>query len=284
MAKQKDIFIISQGGLNPAYNRWAQEAVSEFMDMFPEYKEDYPITDIGNWSGSRKMASHAEYMRAPENLRSLYIPTTSGDFLAPFESVDWSMAMAKMSAIAKGHPNQINAGMLLDLMDHDPTVRQIPQLNINLVNEDAFAGTDNNSFVYGLGRPDRGFVLSVYRYEQMYGDNPEYLKEVIKTIAMHELGHVFAATRQGRHNVSNRDGYGQHCDCPGCIMRTDSKAKSNELTNDRLERKRQGLPPLCPECIAMARCHFAELSGNQEQLRQEATKFNMISRRASTYS
>lgn len=281
---QKNIFIVTQGGLDPHYGQWAQEAVAEFMDMFPEYKGDYPIANIGNWSGPNKTVSHMEYMRAPENRRSLYIPTTDGKFLAPFESTDWAMAMAKMSAINSGRPNQINANMLLNLMDIDPTVQQIPQLNVNIVKDDAFAGTPDNSFVYGLGRQDRGVVLSAHRLERQYGNNPEYLKEVVKTLVMHELGHVFLATREGRHNVSNRDGYGDHCDCPGCIMRTDSKTKSNELTNDRLERKRRGEPPLCPECVAMARCHLAELSKDQDRFRREAQNFNMITSRTHTYS
>lgn len=141
---QKNIFIVTQGGLDPHYGQWAQEAVAEFMDMFPEYKGDYPITNIGNWSGPNKIVSHTEYMRAPKNRRSWYIPTTDNNFLAPFESTDWAMAMAKMSAIKSGRPNQINAGMLLNLMDIDPTVQQFPQLNVNIVKDDAFAGTPDN--------------------------------------------------------------------------------------------------------------------------------------------
>lgn len=281
---QKNIFIVTQGGLDPHYGQWAQEAVAEFMEMFPEYKGDYPVTNIGNWSSPNKIVSHMEYMRAPENRRSLYIPTTDGRFLAPFESTDWAMATAKMSAINSGRPNQINASMLLSLMDIDPTVRQIPQLNVNLVKDDAFAGTPDNNFVYGLGHQDRGFVLSAHRLERQYGDNPEYLKEVVKTLVMHELGHVFSATFNGRHNVSNHDGYGNHCDCPGCIMRTDSKAKSNELTNDRLERKRRGEPPLCPECVASVKFHLAELSRDNSRIQEEAQNFNLIRSRARTYS
>ena len=281
---QKNIFIVTQGGLDPHYGQWAQEAVAEFMEMFPEYKGDYPVTNIGNWSSPNKIVSHMEYMRAPENRRSLYIPTTDGRFLAPFESTDWAMATAKMSAINSGRPNQINASMLLSLMDIDPTVRQIPQLNVNLVKDDAFAGTPDNNFVYGLGHQDRGFVLSAHRLERQYGDNPEYLKEVVKTLVMHELGHVFSATFNGRHNVSNHDGYGNHCDCPGCIMRTDSKAKSNEQTNDRLERKRRGEPPLCPECVASVKFHLAELSRDNSRIQEEAQNFNLIRSRARTYS
>ena len=284
MPIQKNIFIVTQGGLDPHYGQWAQEAVAEFMEMFPEYKGDYPVTNIGNWSSPNKIVSHMEYMRAPENRRSLYIPTTDGRFLAPFESTDWAMATAKMSAINSGRPNQINASMLLSLMDIDPTVRQIPQLNVNLVKDDAFAGTPDNNFVYGLGHQDRGFVLSAHRLERQYGDNPEYLKEVVKTLVMHELGHVFSATFNGRHNVSNHDGYGNHCDCPGCIMRTDSKAKSNELTNDRLERKRRGEPPLCPECVASVKFHLAELSRDNSRIQEEAQNFNLIRSRARTYS
>lgn len=281
---EKQIFIITQGGLDPRYGQWAKDAAAEFMEMFPEYKGDYPVTNIGNWGSERKYSDHRDYARAPENLRPFYIPTSDGNFLTPFESVDWTMAMAKMSAINSRRPEQINVGMLLDLMDKDPTVRQIPQINVTLVKDDAYAGTPDNSFVYGLGRSDKGLVLSMHRLEHQYGSNPQYLKEVVKTLVMHELGHVFQATRKGRHNVSNRDGYGQHCDCPNCIMRTDSKAKSDKLTNDRLEQKRRGEPPLCPECIAMARYHFAELSRDDNRMYREGVNFNLVTERARTYS
>ena len=273
---RKNIFVINQGGVKPEYVQAACEAVDEFMSMFPAYRSDYPVKKLGRWSSKNSSISHAEYMRVPAEKRGLYVPTSDGKYLVPYESTDWAMAIAKFSAISCGRPNQINASMLLDLMENDPTVRQIPQIDINLVKDDAFAmsGGRPNNFVYGLGQFDKGMVLSINRYEQQYGDNPEYMKEVVKTIVMHELGHIFGATFTGRHNTSNRDGYGDHCDCPDCIMRTDTKAKADRLTNDRLRRKIEGQPPLCPECVASVEFYMAKLRGNERDLMQAMNKFN----------
>ena len=126
-------------------------------------------------------------------------------------------------------------------------------------------------------------VISLKRFKEKYGDNPAYLKEVIKTITIHELGHVFSATRDGRHNVANRDGYGAHCDCPDCIMRTDTKASAKKLTDDRLRRKREGKPPLCPECISSAEVSFACMRGNKQEIDGAIRKFNYIKDRSPTY-
>ncbi|MBR1648895.1 MAG: hypothetical protein IJ689_04785 [Alphaproteobacteria bacterium] len=282
---EKNIFIITQAGVKPEYMQAMRDGVREFMDMFPEYKDDYPIRLLGRWESSRSTIGGGEYLRIPPQKRKLCVPMSDGRYMLPFESSDWAFAMAKYSALANGRPEQINASMLLDLMDADPTVRDIPQIDLHLAKDDAFAMTPHGptNFVYGLGSQDRGMVLSVCRYEKMYKNNPAYLREVIKTITIHELGHIFAATQKGRHNVANRDGYGYHCDCPGCVMRTDTKAKSNELTNDRLARRQRGEPPLCPECIAMARVHFSQVRGNREDMQKAADVFNRIRRQARDY-
>ena len=282
---QKHIYIVSQNGIRPEHAAAVEAGVAEFMDMFSEYRDDYPITYLGRWRSDKGVITAREYMSVPQESRNLFIPTTDGRYLAPYESTDWAMAIAKYSAISHGRPHQINASMLLDLMDNDPTVSKIPQIDIHLVKDDAFAMSGNRptNFVYGVGHTDKGFVLSTHRFEQMYGDNQQYLQEVLKTITIHELGHVFNATVMGRHNVANRDGYGAHCDCPGCVMRTDTRAKPNVLTNDRLERKSRGLPPMCPECIAMAKVHFAELSGNAEKREQAALNYNIIKRGTRDY-
>lgn len=283
---QKHIYIVSQAGTKPEYAAAVENGVRDFMAMFPEYEDDYPISYLGQWHSKKAIIDRRGYMSLPPDDRSLYIRTTDGNYLVPYESTSWSMAIAKYSALNHGRPDQIDASMLLELMESDPTVANIPQIDIHLVKDDAFAmsGGRPNNFVYGVGQTDKGFVLSTKRFEQMYGDNPEYLKEVIKTITIHELGHVFNATVVGRHNVANRDGYGPHCDCPGCVMRTDTRAKPNVLTNDRLARAAHGEPPMCPECIAMAKVHFAELSGNFKHMQKAALDFNLIRRRTKDYS
>lgn len=284
---RKNIFVITQNAVEPCFGQWAKEAAVEFMEMFPEYKGDYPVTNISNWGSDRKYSSHLEYARTPENMRSEYIQLPDGRFLTPFESVDWAMAMARFSARKEGYPvGYINADKLLDLMNRDPTVREVPQIDINLVNDDIYAhnGKGQQYQVYGFGRPDKeeelsvGAVLSVRHLKETYGDNPEYMKEVFKTLVMHELGHVFGATWEMRKYVSNRDGCGQHCTCPDCIMRTTHGRSGNEkLTDDRLNNKRERKPPLCPLCHAAVKIYMAQLSREQQKLDRAQEYFNNIS-------
>lgn len=248
------------------------------MDIFPDYKNDYPVSNLGNWKSSNSTINKIDYLRLSEAKRNMHIPTTDGKYLVPYASMDWTVAMAKKSAYLKNRPNQMNASLILDLMNNDPTVQQFPQISINLVKDDIFAARNGqpNNFVYGLGRFDGGMVLSTHRYEQQYGNNPAAMKEVIKTIVMHELGHIFGATFTGRNNVSNNDGYGDHCKCPDCIMRTDTVAKADKLTNDRLKNKRNNKPPLCKECVAAAEIQMAQLSGNSQKIHKAAEVFNRI--------
>lgn len=284
---RKQIFIVSQHGVEPEYLRCVKEAAEEFMSMFPQYKDDYPIRLLGQWRDRDYKVDRMGYSRLPPEEKRKCIPMTTGEYMRPYKSTDWAMAEAKRSAFKVDRPNQIDAMKLLDLMNEDPTVSSIPQININIVKDDAVVVDENgrpNNFVYGMGRGDSGLVLSLKRLKDRYGHNPEYLKEVIKTLTIHELGHVFSATRDGRHNVANRDGYGAHCDCPDCVMRTDSRADSKKLTDDRLRRKREGKPPLCPECISSAEVTFAYLRGNSQELDGAIKKFNYIKDRSETYS
>ena len=284
---RKHIFIVSQHGVESEYLKCVKEATEEFMSMFPQYKDDYPVRVLGEWRDRDYIVDSMGYSRLSADEKRKCIPTTTDEYMRPYKSTDWAMAEAKRSAYLAGRPHQIDAMKLLDLMDEDPTVSAIPQININIVNDDAVVVDENgrpNNFVYGVGRGDSGLVISLKRFKEKYGDNPAYLKEVIKTITIHELGHVFSATRDGRHNVANRDGYGAHCDCPDCIMRTDTKASAKKLTDDRLRRKREGKPPLCPECISSAEVSFACMRGNKQEIDGAIRKFNYIRDRSTNYS
>lgn len=291
---QTNIYTISQPGVRPEYVDAVQNGVREFMAMFPEYKDDYNIQCIGQWHSDKQYADKIQYLRQSIETRKLYLPTDDGLYLVPFESTDWAFAAAKQSAISHGRPNQINASLLLDTMKHDPNNVRNSQISIFIVKDDAFSTSNNNSsstvsnnksndFVYGLSKKDEGVVFSTYRLEWMYGDNPQFLKEVITTLAIHAQGHVFNATFTGRHNVSDRDGCGPHCNCPGCVMRSETQVNASVLTNVRLGRKDKHVTPLCPECIAAVRAHMAKTRGNEQEIEKAINSFNFVCNSSRTY-
>lgn len=292
---QTQIYTISQAGVRPQYIDAIQNGVAEFMAMFPEYKDDYNICRLEQWFGNDAYCDIRQYRNTPPEIRKLYMPTNDGRYLTPFESTDWAFAVAKQSAISQGRPHQIDASILLKIIENNTQNKDIPQINIFVVKDDTFAVPDANrpltvsndksdDFVYGLSKIDAGVVFSTHRLEQMYVDDPKLLQEVIKTLTIHTMGHVFNATFKDRHNASDRDGGGIHCDCPGCAMRSESRADPKVLTYDHLKRQAKKIPPLCPECVAAVKSHMAERRGNSEEIEKAAGFLSFISKSTKSYS
>jgi hypothetical protein len=82
-------------------------------------------------------------------------------------------------------------------------------------------------------------------------------EELIKTIFIHELEHVFNATHLNRANTVYDETKGTHCTNDLCIMGPDDY---DRLNIERLSRQNecsplhpQGRPPFCDECIASMR-------------------------------
>ncbi len=237
--KLRDIFIVSQDGLDPEVNAVAVEAINDMMDCFPKYKANYPITDLGPW-------------KDPNGYR--YIED-GHIYLDDYKSTKWHIEKARKKAREDGRLNQLNANELLNTMSTDPTNHQIPQFTIVLTKDDLYPNKNMN-YCLGIGYEGLGCIVSAYRYSDKNGKLID--KETFKTVLMHEFGHVIQLTYEGRKNSVEM--YGPHCTdkCGLCIMQQRANGDYSKITRARLAAKKIGLPPICPDCVEAGNRFFSK--------------------------
>ncbi len=248
--KQRDIYIVSQDGLDPEVNYVAVEAISEIMGFFPEYKNDYPITNLGAWK------DHG------------YIYSQNGKlYLAPYKSTRWHIENARPD------PNyhRLNASTLLETMQKDPTNQQIPQFTILLTKDDLYP-YDKDAYCLGIGEERIGCVVSAYRFSNQNGKLID--RENFKTVLMHEFGHVINLTYERRKN--SEENLGPHCTDPDemCIMQQRSDGDFSDITRARLLAKKHNISPFCPDCMTAGNEFFKEERQQwyQDKITKEALK------------
>lgn len=236
--KQRDIFIVSQDGLNPQANQLAAEAIGELMECFPSYKNDYPITNLGAWKD-----------------KGYLYPQNGSIYLAPYKSTRWHIENSRQVAIREGRPNQLKASTLFKTMQEDPTNKEIPQFTILLTKDDLYPDSSMN-YCLGMGDEGIGCIVSTRRFSDEYGNIVD--KENFKTVLMHEFGHVIGLTYEGRKNSA--DIYGTHCtDEDGlCLMQQRIDGDFSEITRARFALKSENLPPICSDCIEAGNQFFAK--------------------------
>ena len=234
--KTRDIFIVSQEGLNPEVNVVAVEAIQELLTYFPHYKKDYPITDLGPWKS-------AEYTYVEDDGRTCYIP---------YASTQWHIEKARQKAQEEGHNHQLKVDTLFETIKTDPTNIKYPQFTILLTKDDLYAETAPG-FCLGMGDKGIGCVMSAYRFLNNSGNFDGLLgRENFKTVLMHEFGHVIGLTYDGRKN--SVDNLGAHCACSRCIMQQRPDGNFTDVTLARLEEN----SPICDDCIEAGEEFFAQ--------------------------
>lgn len=156
-----------------------------------------------------------------------------GDKLLPFRSVDWYLSGAKATSTRRG---QLNAQQIIDDLVVDPLYTHLPHHRIVLVSQDLYPGTDY-PFVLGVGVPDIGCIMSTYRLRQLPAD---ILGAVIKTLTMHEVGHMLRIIHPERTRALDET---RHC-TNRCVMRQGYTLEAwLEMTIDR-----QTIGPYCTPC------------------------------------
>ncbi|MDD4556614.1 MAG: hypothetical protein PHE89_04735 [Alphaproteobacteria bacterium] len=233
--KQRDIFIVSQEGLNPQINLIAEEAIAELMACFPSYKDDYPITNLGAWKDENHQFTEKGKI-----------------YLAPYKSTEWHILNAKEQAKEDGRDNQLNASTLFQTMQQDPTNKTFPQFTVLLTLDDLYPSKDMN-YCLGIGDEGIGCVVSVNRF---LDHNNNLNVKNFKTVLMHEFGHVIGLTEPDRKNTEEL--YGTHCKNLLCIMQQRADGNYNSITESRLALKRNKIPPICDDCIESGNNFFAK--------------------------
>ena len=162
------------------------------------------------------------------------------------ESIDWYLGKARM-ATNNGYGMQFNADKILELYEELSLNKTNPHYIIMIIDKDL--GSTGLGYVIGNGRQYIGAVLSVLRFRHL-SDSKRC--ECLKTLVMHELGHVFGAA-VGKNGIDAIPGkpiilslYQNHCD-QECVMRQGSKVPEAwiQLSEDSLKSDK----PFCYECI-----------------------------------
>ncbi len=169
-----------------------------------------------------------------------------GAALRPFYSVDWIVERTRQeSRVILG----LNGSVVLRLLGEEPW--QDPargghrHYDVVALREGMY--TDTAPWAFGVAQPWLGAVVSVHAFRAL---EPALQVECIKSVTMHELGHVFDAIPHTRRSAVE-ERYGVHC-TNKCIMRQGSLTRDwINLTQDRLR-----LGPFCRDCAEGMRTFF----------------------------
>jgi hypothetical protein len=163
-----------------------------------------------------------------------------------YKSMDWYILATKHYSERE---NQIDAGILLNFCQTEPWRIDHPHYDVILVADDMYY--QKNSFIIGLSGLGLGIIVSTYRFM----DLPQQEQiECIKTVALHELGHVFGAIHSKRIQAVE-DKLGRHC-TNVCVLRQGLVVPRDwlQMTKDRVRSGR----PFCDECIAGMRRYLGQ--------------------------
>lgn len=134
---------------------------------------------------------------------------------------------------------KVNATTLTNLQNDKLIVLNSADIFVNLI-KGSFSKDEAGKILYGL-TIGNSFSIS----GETCSD-----EDLFKAIFIHEMGHVFKATYQGRANIVHSDVKGDHCTNHLCIMGDDNY---DLLAQEYKQRKLNDKPPFCNDCIAAIR-------------------------------
>ncbi|MBI5359388.1 MAG: hypothetical protein HZA48_02265 [Planctomycetes bacterium] len=231
MQRKRPVYIMNSAGVADDERQAVKDGVKTILEIIGLEKE-IQIKDLGYWNQG------------------------SGEY----ESVDWYLAKAQM-ATNNGYGSQVNDDKILDLYDNSPLRKEAPHYIVMIIDKDLTSKRNDGTwynFVIGDGFQDIGVVLSVKRFRGLSDSQKQ--EECIKTLVMHELGHVFGAAdgRNGIDALSTQSNssvlYKDHCD-QECVMRQGSRVPDAwiKISEDRLKSVR----PFCDKCIVEMKKFFS---------------------------
>ena len=216
----KPVYIMHQDGI---LDREKQAVIDGIKELLKIAKVDLTISDLAVWKE-----------------RNYKNPDGS---LKPYCSIDWYMEEGKK---ASKKPSRLNAEGIL------PHLRKWSKekgcYTVFILQEDIYE--PRAEFVIGYSNYPTA-IISVFRFRKLE-ENQKY--ECIKTLAMHEVGHMFGLPSDKRkENVE--ENLGGHCTNNKCVMRQGLVVPHDwiKMTHDRIE-----YGPLCNQCINELRAFFRE--------------------------
>ena len=238
--------------VNTDYANTAINACREFINLFPEYKDNFDISisykgkfvniTTGKTIDFDGTISKEKFNEIYPNGNDKYIALPNGRYLVPGESMAWYETFAK-------HDN------FEDSLDYDKIApEQLTWSNRHLSKENPtktfhLAVTNkklrNHSglFGFGISSQEIGSFVSTSGFS----------KEKFKRLILHEFGHVFMAEHDDRTNTTKTQ-YGTHCATDGCILRDVSFAPLEAANQPKL---------FCEQCIESMHSYIGKILKNE---------------------
>lgn len=258
----KTFYFNFEDGLEQKYIDWAKEAVQDFINLFPEYKDNF-ATDEKNISYDdlsilQKLAVHNKQIY--EKRKRTQQSTEDFDetsFWQMFEKLpDGSYKASLEKQIALATRNGMIDIQKLSQLQADSAGNMYSASSPILVNITKQKAHGN---IRGISS-ELSINISAGTCANL-GYKGEDLKAYFKDIIIHELGHTFNATHKERQNTV--ENLGSHCTDKNCLM------YEYAYTDESFNRRKKLKEPFCADCMTSMRdfmqneLHFTKANENQ---------------------
>lgn len=263
----KTFYFNFEDGLEQKYIDWAKEAVQDFINLFPEYKDNF-ATDEKNIS----YASLDVLQALAEKNKKIYEDRKrTGQSTEDFDETSFWQMFEKLpdgsykASLEKQIALATRNGMIdiqkLSQLQADSAGNMYSASSPILVNITKQKAHGN---IRGISS-ELSINISAGTCANL-GYKGEDLKAYFKDIIIHELGHTFNATHKERQNTV--ENLGSHCTDKNCLM------YEYAYTDESFNRRKKLKEPFCADCMTSMRdfmqneLHFtkANAQSNDNQL------------------
>lgn len=242
----KTFYFNFEDGLEQKYIDWAKEAVQDFINLFPEYKDNF-ATEEKNISYDdldilQKLAAHnkqvyEERKRTQQSTKD-FDETSFWQMFEKLPDGSYKASLKKQIALAT-HNGMVDIQKLSQLQA-DSAGNMYSSASPILVNITKKKAHGN---IRGISS-ETSVNISAGTCAAL-GYEGEDLKAYFKDIIIHELGHTFNATHKKRQNAV--DNLGWHCKDKNCLM------YEYAYTDESFNRRKKLKEPFCADCMTSMR-------------------------------
>lgn len=233
---KKKIILDFEKELGDDFKKWTKEAVTEFLDLFPEYKNNFEIEEKPLYRAFNRAEVEAVIATYKKNFPNEnadkiwdnYEKQSDGTYLVK-GCLEWCLKEADVNG-------KIDLNKWCDLQcEKVKNIDKKTPVTIAVTKRPTNLG-------FGIGN-----LAGAYISAGTCGDDKEFFKSII----IHELGHTFRATELGRKNIEDYPVFGVHCTDDECLMYTHAYKRENQ--NKIKARTAKGESPFCPDCTQAIR-------------------------------
>lgn len=242
---KKIIFLDFEEGLGKNYREWTREAVQDFINLFPEYKDNFEVKD-GNvgYHDIGTLDAIVAQNKEIYNQRGQFFD--EAEFLDQFKVTEPGKCHASLSKqVALASKDGVLDIQKLNKLQADSVGNTYNRTSPVIIGVSKQPAAGN---IRGISS-EIGVNISAGTCERL-GLSREVLKAYFKDIVIHELGHTFGAANENQRNTV--ENLGSHCKDPNCLMYEYSY--TGDSFNRRHRQKKES--PFCSDCMESMRYHM----------------------------